>query len=174
MGRGTRLAPATSGTPETAEPLLLGAPFLNLMIVPRNHSRERSIPREVGGCSSQAPPSKARTSPMTTPMSCFQPSPTPPPVRLSWSAKSDPTVSKAPTTSMTVAVMRIAGVAPACGFTETTPTGQVHDGDHEIGPTTARYQKTALPCAVRSFQVYHGRVRPPALVLIRFRCGPRR
>ena len=61
------------------------------MIVPRNHSRERSIPREVGGCTSQAPPSKARTSPMTTPISCFQPSPTPPPVRLSWSAKSEPT-----------------------------------------------------------------------------------
>ena len=30
MGRVARLAPATSGTPETAKPLVAGAPFLNL------------------------------------------------------------------------------------------------------------------------------------------------
>ena len=53
-----RPAPATFGTQNSEAPVARGS-VSEPVDRTRNHSRERSIPREVGGCTSQAPPSKA-------------------------------------------------------------------------------------------------------------------
>jgi hypothetical protein len=79
---------------------------------------------------------------------------------LSWSAKREPNVSNAPITSMTPAMIRIAGVEPVCGFTGMTPTRKVKVGERMSGTVAPRVGKTASPCAVRGFQVYHGSPSP--------------